>query len=68
MIVSMTSSIAADSPRGLSFLLSVNRLNVAVSRAQALAIVVHSETFLEGAPGNIEDIRRFNFFESLVNI
>ena len=67
VIVSMTSSIAADSPRGLSFLLSVNRLNVAVSRAQALAIVVHSETFLDGAPGSIEDIRRFNFFESLVN-
>jgi predicted RecB family nuclease len=65
VIVSMTSSIAADSPRGLSFLLSINRLNVAVSRAQALAIVVHSETFLDGAPGSIEDIRRFNFFESL---
>jgi uncharacterized protein len=65
VIVSMTSSIAADSPRGLSFLLSINRLNVAVSRAQALAIVVHSDTFLDGAPGSIEDIRRFNFFESL---
>lgn len=66
VIVSMTSSIAADSPRGLSFLLSINRLNVAVSRAQALAIVVHSESFLEGAPGCIEDIRRYNFFDSLI--
>jgi uncharacterized protein len=65
VIVSMTSSVATDSPRGLDFLLSINRLNVAISRAQVLAIVVHSETFLDGAPNSIEDIRRFNFFESL---
>jgi uncharacterized protein len=66
VIVSMTSSVAADSPRGLDFLLSINRLNVAISRAQALAIVVHSDTILDGAPGSIEDVRRFNFFESLI--
>ena len=40
VIYSMTSSSAEDAPRGLEFLYSLNRLNVATSRAQALVIVV----------------------------
>ena len=39
---SMATSSAEEAPRGLKFLYSVNRLNVAVSRAQAIAIVVCS--------------------------
>jgi uncharacterized protein len=42
VIYSMTSSSAEDAPRGLEFLFSLNRLNVAVSRAQALCILVAS--------------------------
>jgi hypothetical protein len=42
VIYSMTSSTAEDAPRGLEFLFSHNRLNVAVSRAQALCILVAS--------------------------
>ncbi|HEY6078027.1 MAG TPA: TM0106 family RecB-like putative nuclease, partial [Polyangiaceae bacterium] len=42
VIYSMTSSSAEDAPRGLEFLFSLNRLNVAVSRAQALCLVVAS--------------------------
>ena len=42
VIYSMTSSSAGDAPRGLEFLYSRNRLNVAVSRAQALCILVAS--------------------------
>ena len=42
VIYSMTSSSAEDAPRGLEFLYSANRLNVAVSRAQALCILVAS--------------------------
>jgi predicted RecB family nuclease len=42
VIYSMTTSSAEDAPRGLEFLYSTNRLNVAVSRAQALAILVAS--------------------------
>ena len=37
VIYSMTSTSADDAPRGVSFLYDLNRLNVAVSRAQALA-------------------------------
>ncbi len=42
VIYSMTSSSPADAPRGLEFLYSLNRLNVAVSRAKALAVLVAS--------------------------
>ena len=45
-IYSMASSTPEDAPRGLDFLYSRNRLNVAVSRAQALAIVVASPDLL----------------------
>jgi uncharacterized protein len=40
VIYSLTTSSAADAPRGLEFLYSLNRLNVATSRAQALVILV----------------------------
>lgn len=42
VVYSMTSSTADDAPRGLEFLYSRNRLNVAVSRAQALCVLVAS--------------------------
>jgi predicted RecB family nuclease len=42
VIYSMASSTPDDAPRGMAFLYSRNRLNVAVSRAQGLAIVVAS--------------------------
>lgn len=42
----MTASSRDDAPRGLEFLLSPNRMNVAVSRARALAIVVASPSML----------------------
>jgi hypothetical protein len=67
VIVSMTASIATESARGIDFLLSINRLNVAISRAKTLAIVVHSETFLQGTPSNIADMKKINFFQQLTN-
>lgn len=42
VILSMCASTIRDAPRGPQFLLMRNRLNVAISRAQALAIVVGS--------------------------
>ena len=42
VIYSMTTSSAADAPRGMDFLYDLNRLNVATSRARCLAIVVAS--------------------------
>ncbi len=42
VFVSMTASSIDDVPRGIAFLLNRNRLNVAVSRAKYLAVIVRS--------------------------
>ena len=47
VIYSMASSSPEEAPRGLEFLYSLNRLNVATSRAQAIVIVVASPRLLE---------------------
>lgn len=43
VIISMAVSDVEDSSRGMNFVFDINRLNVAVSRAQALAIIVANE-------------------------
>lgn len=50
VLVSMTASTADDAPRGMSFLVSRNRLNVAVSRGKWCAVVVRSRTFAHHLP------------------
>jgi hypothetical protein len=47
VIYSMTTSSPEDASRGMEFLYSLNRLNVATSRAQAMVIVVASPRLLE---------------------
>ena len=47
VIYSMTTSSPDDAPRGMEFLYSLNRLNVAISRAQCLAIMVASPKLFE---------------------
>ena len=51
VFVSMTASALEDIPRGMTFLLNRNRLNVAISRAQYLAVVVRSPRLTEYLPG-----------------
>lgn len=46
-LVSMTTSSGDEMPRDIAFLFSLNRINVAVSRAQALAVVFASPMLLE---------------------
>ncbi|NVK41571.1 MAG: TM0106 family RecB-like putative nuclease [Oceanospirillaceae bacterium] len=46
-IFSMATSSHADAPRGMEFLYSLNRLNVAISRAQCMAILVASPSVFE---------------------
>jgi uncharacterized protein len=43
----MTCSSGDDVPRGLDFLFDAHRLNVAISRAQCLAVLVHSPRLLD---------------------
>jgi uncharacterized protein len=59
-IYSMASSSGAEVPRGLEFLLSRNRLNVAISRAQCLAYLVCSPRLLEVDCRTIEQMRLAN--------
>lgn len=60
MLVSMTSSSAEDVSRGLEFLYSRNRLNVAISRARCLAVVVASPRLLEASCNTIEQVKLVN--------
>ncbi len=47
VIYSLTTSSPEDAPRGMEFLYSLNRLNVATSRGRALCIIVGSPRLLE---------------------
>jgi predicted RecB family nuclease len=57
---SMASSSGEDIPRGLGFLLSRNRFNVSISRAQCLAYLVCSPRLLEIDCTTIEHMRLAN--------
>ena len=59
-LVSMTCSSADEIPRGVDFLFSLNRINVAISRAQVLALVFASPRLLEVPCANIEEMRLVN--------
>ena len=57
---SMATSSGDDLPRNLEFLFSRNRLNVAISRAQSLAVLVASPKLLEIRCRTIEQMRMVN--------
>ncbi len=60
VIYSMTSSSQADAPRGMEFLYSLNRLNVATSRAKCICFLVASPQLLEPACRTIDQIKLAN--------
>ncbi|MCY0900357.1 MAG: AAA domain-containing protein [Firmicutes bacterium] len=60
VIYSLTTSTAEDAPHGTDFLYSLNRLNVALSRAQGLAIVVANPSLLLTKPTSMEHLRVLN--------
>ena len=66
VIVSLCASNAENSPRGMEFLLSKNRLNVALSRAQALAIVVGSPALAKPTCQTIPQLQLVNPFAKLL--
>ena len=67
VFVSMTASSAADVPRGISFLLNRNRLNVAVSRAKYAAIVVRSPLLTDYLPTTPDGLIELGAFLSLTS-
>ncbi len=68
VVYSMASSSAQDAPRGVSFLYDLHRLNVAVSRAQALAVVVLSPHLLDAPVRSPEQLRQVNALCRLVEV
>lgn len=59
-LVSMTASSAEETPRGMDFLFSLNRINVAVSRAKGLALVLGAPRLREAKCETVEQMRLIN--------
>ncbi|HEY5336022.1 MAG TPA: DEAD/DEAH box helicase, partial [Mycobacteriales bacterium] len=67
VIYSMASSSAEDAPRGVSFLYDLHRLNVAISRARCVAVVVGAPALLDAPVTNPENLRRVNGLLTVVD-
>lgn len=65
VLVSLASS-RVDSGRGAGFVLSPNRLNVAVSRGQWRAVLVHSPLVARSVPQDVEEMLALSGFAGLV--
>lgn len=61
-ILSMSASTIQDAPRGIGFLLNKNRLNVAVSRAKCLSIIVGSKNLLTVDMSSIPNMELMNIW------
>lgn len=66
VFLSLCASDLNEAPRGASFLLNKNRINVAISRAQCLAIVVANPRLASDFNGSLEDMRLVNLFARIV--
>ncbi|WP_206477075.1 bifunctional RecB family nuclease/DEAD/DEAH box helicase [Microbacterium sp. KRD172] len=65
-ITTLAASSGRDAPRGPEFLLLQNRLNVAISRAQVAAYLIHSPALLDDLPRTPEGVARMSAFARLV--
>jgi uncharacterized protein len=59
-LISMATSSGEDLPRDVEFLFSLNRLNVALSRAQALAVLIASPRLLDVRCSTLDELRLVN--------
>ncbi|WNM63925.1 TM0106 family RecB-like putative nuclease [Candidatus Nitrospira neomarina] len=66
-ILSLCSSYGEYGSRGLAFILDRNRVNVAISRAQCLAIVVADPRIADTPPGSLDDMKLINLFCKLTD-
>jgi uncharacterized protein len=66
-ILSLCSSYGEYGPRGLAFILDRNRINVALFRANCLAVIVGDPRIGSAATGSIDEMRLINLFFKLAN-
>ncbi|HVG01974.1 MAG TPA: hypothetical protein VM842_03745, partial [Nitrospira sp.] len=64
---SLCSSYGEYGSRGLAFILDRNRVNVAISRAQCLAVVVADPRIAGSIPGSLEEMTLLNLFCKLLD-
>jgi predicted RecB family nuclease len=62
VIYSMTTSSHSDAPRGMEFLYSANRLNVATSRAKCICVIVASPRLFEPECRTLRQMQLANAF------
>ncbi len=67
-ILSLCSSYGEYGSRGLAFILDRNRVNVAISRAQCLAVVVADPRIAGSIPGSIDEMMLLNLFCKLQDV
>ena len=67
VMISFATSSYEDLPRNIEFLYSKNRLNVAISRAQCLSIIVMNPNLIEANPKSVNQMELLNGFCNLVN-
>ncbi len=60
VLVSMATSFGGDAPRGTEFLFNRNRLNVAISRAKCLAVIIKGKRLLELPAPGLQDLPRLD--------
>ena len=67
-LVSMTASSAEETSRGMEFLFSLNRINVAVSRAKGLALVFGAPRLREAKCNTVQQMQLVNTLCALPSI
>ena len=65
-IISMTSSDSESLPRNKEFFFDRKRLNVAISRAQCVSIIIFNPNLLLTSPKDVNQIRLLNNFFKLL--
>ena len=66
VLISMTTSDVDSLPRHKDFFFSRNRLNVAISRAECVAIIIFNESLLLASANSIKEMKLMNSFCKLL--
>ena len=68
VFLSMCASDASESPRGFNFLFDKRRINVAISRAQSIAVVVGNPDIGKTPVNRVEQLKLVNLFNVISKI